>query len=272
MWTPSLPVSSSLFPSDVLAALSTWSQGCARAGWGQGASCDPGRERLGFERRPWQIHEGSKSIDWRASARRGELLVRQREREVGGELQLVLDRSASVQPGPTRRDADQRRIALIWGWLHLEAGGRLRLLTETFDGKFSGRGDCLTLLQALTALPEPSGTGIPHCTPAQQTLFLTDPWVRFLNPLPPQTSVLALVLQQEDRPPHGGLRLRDVESGDQLEVQFTPERYRKAWEDYLEQKRVELRNKGVQFMEYRLPASEATALTLLKELKESGLV
>lgn len=265
-------MSSSLFPSDFLTALAAWSQGRAREGWGQGASMSLGRERLGFERRPWQVHEGRKAIDWRASARRGELLVRQREREIGGELQLVLDRSASIQPGTTRRDADQRRIALIWGWLHLESGGSLRLLTSSFNAVYSGGSARQALIQTLSELPEPAGNEMPRFGASQETLLLSDPWFNFSCPIPTQTTLVALILPEEDQPPEGGLQLRDVESGEKFKATVSSREYQVSWEHYLQQKRVECHNKGAAFQEYRLPAPEATALTLLKQFKGAGLV
>ncbi|MDP6942251.1 MAG: DUF58 domain-containing protein [Planctomycetota bacterium] len=265
-------MSSQFFPADFLEALSTWSQQRARRGWGSQKSQKPGRERAGFDRRHWNEGEGIQNVDWRASARSGERLVRLREREVGGELQIVLDRSASLQPGPTRRDADQRRLALAWGWLHLEGGGNLHLLSPKFDGKFSGGSARGNLMSELERLPPPSGEALPEFGPSTESVFMTDPWSKIPLRFPTQTTVLTLVLPQEDTPPASGLNLRDIESGETLEVSVDSSRFQKTWERFLNRRSQEINNAGANPVEFRLPTHEASAVDLITRLKGANLV
>jgi uncharacterized protein (DUF58 family) len=270
-------VSGALFPPAFYAALAALARRRSRADGGRAAGPRAGRGLLGFEHRDYRPGDDLRQIDWRATARRGRPQSRLREEERGGELRLVLDRSASLTPSGPARDRDQRRLALALGWLHLEAGGRLRVSAAGAEAGFAGferRGQLQAFLAGLVA---PQGADESDDADGRSALarpgpvvWLTDPW----SAQPPArragARVALLVLPEEDEPPEGGLRLRCAESGTELEVELEAGTWARQWERWLAARTAGLRAVGYEGTVLR--CADPDPVGLLTRAEEAGLV
>ncbi|HEX5050204.1 MAG TPA: DUF58 domain-containing protein [Planctomycetota bacterium] len=112
--------------------------------------------------RPYVRGDDLRRIDWAASARTGELFVKQLEEEERRTAVLLLDLSASLLVGsPPRRLAALRLAAVVGGLAlrHLDGltvvapGAGARAITS-----FAGAGDLAALLQHLDTLPVADAT------------------------------------------------------------------------------------------------------------------
>jgi len=265
-------VNGPLFPPEYFQALAGLARRRSRPGSGSAAVPRAGRGLPGFERRAYAQGDDLRQIDWRATARAGAAQVRLREEERGGSLRLVLDRSASLTPGHHRRERDLRRLALAFGWLHLEAGGALRLAVpgegEQLFAGFERRG---ALQRRLEELGPPAGeAGGAELLRPGRAVWLTDPWSEAPASCPGEATVVSLILPEEDEPPAGGLHLRAAESGEELEVQLDPGDWAGRWEGWLHQRQLRLRAAGAAAVELRVGEGSATAA--LQRAEEAGLV
>ncbi len=265
---------SDLFPPSFFRALARLGRGSALRGVGQSRLPRPGRGVPGYERRPYAPGDEPRCLDVRASARSGHPLVRLREEERGGELSILLDRSASLAPESHRRDWDQRRLALVLGWRQLEAGGRVRV----FPGQgppfpCSSYARRATLQRFLEALPAPRGAAAPPAgPPASARVLLTDPWSPLPERFPGGSTVVTLVLPEEDRPPRGPLSLRAVETGEELEVDLDPGSHALRWDALLEGRQRAILQAGARALLLRCPRMDSPAETILRGAVEVGLV
>jgi len=212
--------------------------------------------------------DSMREVDWRATARQDEILVRHREEERGGHLLILLDRSASMTPQGLCRDRAQRRLALAAAWLALDAGSSVQIMGEHFEGQ-QGRA---TLQSFLCALSVPKGN---FETLAQQAstrrnvrvLALGDPWVgdawwgvlHSLASRPRPTHFAALRLAEETHPPSDFLEMRDAETGEALTIDLTTQRvdYDKAFDAHLAQQSARAVEMGVDFTVLDLPENES---------------
>ncbi|TAH38652.1 MAG: DUF58 domain-containing protein [Planctomycetota bacterium] len=275
-----------LFPPEFFRALERCSRARALPGAGRAAAARRGSTSPGFERARYATGDALAAVDWRASARRDTLLVRLREEERGGELCLVLDRSASLQPGQPRRDQDQRRLALALGWLRLEAGGSVRLHAGSPPLQFSGFERRSALQEALRALPAPQGSDAPPAAAAargaRRVLVLTDPWCgeptwSFLATAArrcAQTACVSLILPEEDTPPQAALDVTAVEGGGSLRADLDAgrEAYARRWEAWLAQRRARAAACGARLVEVRCGRAGASAAHILETAGRAGLV
>ena len=257
----------------------------------RGTAAEPraGSARMGFEHRAWQPGDDARRVDWRASARSPRVQVRRREEERGGELLLVLDRSASLCPQHARRDLDQRRLALAAGWLALEAGASVRLVAgDRAVQAFGGFERRVALQRALEALPAPAGADARPAwdalgpAPGRRALACGDPWggagwwrALAAAPAAGARELAILVLPEEDEPPATGLRVRDVETGATRTVALggaARGRFARAWARHLEELRAHAHDCGWRPAELRLPRAAAPAGAILRVAEEAGLV
>ena len=267
-------MSAELFPAEFFAVLAALARRPAAEGVGVASAPRPGSGRLGFEHRPYAPGDEPRWIDWRASARAGAPLVRRREEDRGGEWLLVLDRSASLCPRHSRRDEDQRRLALALGWLALEAGATLRVAAGGGPPQlFRGRERRAALQSFLAELPEPSGVEDAEILlRAEHTLVLTDPWGSVPQGARGQLAVVTLILPEEDEPPPGGWVVEDVESRESLSVALDRSRFSRAWEHYLERRRQACLEQRIHTVELRCGQPGDSAAAILHAAEEAGLV
>ncbi len=189
---------------------------------------------LGYELRAWQRGDTRRQVNWRATARSRQVMVRQPEREVGGQLWLLLDRSASLAPQNLDRDIAQRRLALALAWLALEQGASLQILAGEQCLQVEGWSQRDAVRLFLQQLPLPAGRvafALPS-TPLRagtRLHVLSDPW--FCEETWRRDGLLAgrwtqrlwtcLCLPQEHRPPQEPLLVQDVETGQKLNVDLS---------------------------------------------------
>lgn len=278
-----------LFPPEFFRALERIARRGPERGPGAAARPRPGRSRMGYQHRPYAVGDELRRMDWRATARAGRPQVRVPEEEVGGEHWLLLDRSASLAPVGTRRDLDQRRLALALGWLALERGGVATLVAG--DGplqRYEGSARRPALQAALAALPPPAGADHPpaEALPAHGTharaCFLSDPWcsepwwrlLRALRPRVEELTIVALILPEEDDPPAEALRLQAVEDGGQRLADLRGGRpaFRRAWRARLAGLAARAAELGARWCELRSGGPLDPASAVLQRAEERGLV
>ncbi len=229
-------MSGQLFPAEFFTALDRVARRRSRQVGGRAPVPRAGQGRAGFERRPWQWGDDPRRVDWRTSARVGQTLVRRREEDRGGDLLLILDNSASVACGSGRRSQDLRRLALALGWLHLESGGQLRLVSMGVSYPFAGPARRHALRSCLESLSNPNGTLRWDCLPSRgRVVFLTDPW----SPAPPPTRgnahMIRLADHGEEHPPYGELLLIEAESGRRAHGHSNASSWPSIWQKHLRQ-------------------------------------
>lgn len=236
----------------------------------------------GVDRRPWRAGDDRRAVDWRASARRSQLLVRDRHASRGGTLLIWLDRSASLTPQSRERDRAQRRLALAAGWLALERGALVRVRAGSGPERvYAGLARRHALRTWIENLEDPQGLdSAPRRLsrdPGCEILLLTDPWLTSEALIPADRSpragaparAVVLVLPEEDAPPHSALHVKDVEQGARLEVEM-PARpdWRHAWSAWLERLRWQWAGCG-----YRAQALRCTdAAALIREGERCGVL
>lgn len=278
-----------LFTPEFFQVLEGLARRAAERGPGDAAAREPGRQRPGSERRPYQPGDELRQVDWKATARRRSLQVRLPEAERGGEQLLLLDRSGSLAPGSLRRDRDQRRLALALGWLALE-GGAVALLAAGSGPvrRFAGRERRAALQGALERLPRPSGRapGRPAVWPVPgitRTVYaIGDPWVgagwwEALHACVlrgDRVKVVLLILAVEDEPPQEALLVEEVESGRELRTDLTGAgaRFARRWEGYLAGLRARAREAGAEACFLRCTGGREDGGRILRAAREAGLV
>ncbi len=228
---PAAAASTEPFPRAFFHALAALSRRRWLVRGGERTAAARGFAQHGGERRPWRPGEPLRAVDWRAAARRETgLWVRERERERGGRLVVLLDRSASMTPGDEPwRDLASRRLAFAAASLALEEGARVELHHQ--DGiplRIAGVGRSARLRALLEGLPPPAGLGaaLPALRPGGDLLVLTDPWLpdptwwdlATLAPRQRSCRVVFLTLRREAAPPAEALELVDAEAGRMLPV------------------------------------------------------
>ncbi|MGO9830488.1 MAG: DUF58 domain-containing protein [Myxococcaceae bacterium] len=99
----------------------------ALSGMHPGSGPGPGEDF--FQHRPYAAGEDVRAVDWRASARLGHLLVKERHRPLRQPLVLLLDGTASMgfPPGRTSKRHRARQLAAALALLALRRGDPVRL-------------------------------------------------------------------------------------------------------------------------------------------------
>ncbi len=275
-------MSEELFSPEFFAALAAVARRRARQTGGAAAQPGAGSAERGFERRAWRAGDDRRAVDSRASARRSQLLVRERHPQRGGSLLIWLDRSASLAPAGPARDWAQRRLALAAGWLALERGALVRARAgDAPERLFAGSARRQALRAWLAGLPDPRGGDVaprlgsrdPNC----EILLLTDPWLQpeclALSARRRRSAAAAraviLVLAEEDAPPRAALRLHEAESGGRLLVDLAEgAAWLPVWSAWLDGARARLRRCGFEAHDLRC----GSAAALIREGERCGVL
>ncbi len=192
-------------------------------GYGTRSQARPGRGEAFFDHRPYLPGDDPRLLDWKASARLGEPIVRQKAEERPGKFWLWIDGSPSMALFGKSTYAERVARVLV----EAARGERLRLLTPGGPRRPGKRleADPRGLLAA-----RPRARGTP--------LLITDgleegEFAAYLKRLPPFHLILVLAPEEIAPPPLEGV-LEDVESGERVTV--NPDRvpaYRAALEVHL---------------------------------------
>ncbi len=105
-----------------------------------------------FGTRPWQPGDSLRQVHWRASARRGELVVRQREQPRHRDVAVVLALSRSKRPSPSEELAMERAVsfaATVISELCRQGGAKVHLATFTRGAECLGGPASPAVLQDL---------------------------------------------------------------------------------------------------------------------------
>ena len=123
--------------------------------------------------RPYEVFESARHVDWKTSARTGELQVREFAREEDARVVLLLDLAVAPDDDDWFERAVECCAYLVWEFSL--RGTRLRLVTQSFDASFPEDGDVYTMLKYLALVtPEPARRPIfVHGTPGYPILFST---------------------------------------------------------------------------------------------------
>lgn len=134
---------------------------------GQHPGAQAGRGEDFFQHRGYVRGEDLRAIDWRASARTGHLLVKERHRPLRQPLLLLLDLSASMDfpPAPASKALCARRLAAALTTLALRRGDPVTMLGLAAGG-FRGVGRVVP--QGRSAeLAEALASRVPACAGAE---------------------------------------------------------------------------------------------------------
>jgi len=260
-----------VFPREFFAAMQQLQGRINSPFFGNKNSSTIGRTRRGFEHRQYQVGDDPRQLDWKASARTGRNLIRLRELDHGGCLQIILDRSASLCVNGLARDYAQRRLALAFAWLQSDAGGSVRIgQLGAHSSTIMDKLGCRDYLNNLAACKgECKSPAIPKC---ERTIIISDPWLDVPAHLPTQVEVVCLIDEQEERVPTGRLNLRCAETGKVLEVNASRRELSTRWTSHLRQQSSTLRKLGASWHELRGWRQAGDCTAILASAKELLLV
>jgi uncharacterized protein (DUF58 family) len=122
-----------------------------------------------YRLRPYELYENARYVDWRSSARTGDLQVREFASEERSIVYVYLDLRAD--PGPAFENAVERCAYLIWSLS--EESVRIHFRTQHADLLFPDQADLYRILREL-ALAQPD----PHAPPPSSD----DPHIVFSAP------------------------------------------------------------------------------------------
>lgn len=247
-----------------------------------------GDQVLGFERRRWQAGDHRRHVDWRATARTGHPVVRGMERERGGQLCLVLDRSASMAPNHFDRDIAQRRLCLALTWLGLEQGARVQIFAGNQPpARFSGWARRAAVIAFLQDLQPPSGTDVvqelKRRPDAGSSLHvLSDPWCcaenlqawSLLTQAFQTCQWTSLILPSENAPPKQVLELQAAESGQPMQVDLRNgyAQFQNSWKAFRQNQRDGLLTAGFHPSELLCKEAKQDAAGLLRRAARHGVL
>jgi len=224
-----------------------------RGGGGRAPIAERGGRVEFADHRAYAPGDDPRNLDWAVYARLGSLVVKEFEAPREAHLLLLLDRSASMEPFG-KADA-ALRLAGALGWLGLAAGARVSVATAAGASRWiAGPERFPELLRAL----EQAGDGAadfpraieraPAAGGGRRTAILigdfyeAEPLSRALAALGRAQRVCVHVLAPEEMhaPDAAAVRLRDAESGEEVEVQLDEEtraRFARGAAKFLEERR-----------------------------------
>lgn len=193
-----------------------------------------GRRKSGFgeafwQFRPWQAGDASRAIDWRQSAKRENLFVREKELETAQTALLWRDASASMRFSGARNRASKKDYAdtllLSLALLMLDAGERVGILGSALPPQ--------TGVQAVTRIcaaledapdfPAIAGTGRAHIALFSDFYFPLEETADFCAGLA-ASGAEGVIVQvtdpaEEKLPGHGRVKFQDMEDAQTLDVE-----------------------------------------------------
>ena len=287
----------SLLASRTLERLSVLDVGVRRATGGgrigERAAGVAGAGTIFHEHRTYSPGDDLRYVDWNAYGRLRSMHVKVFELEENLDVRLMIDATGSMGSGPgSKLDAGQRAAAMV-GATALARGDVVRLLRwpGRESATFSGAGKTQGLLRAME---EPAGGArIPldeavraAMPPVRRrgfallvTDFLDDPTafrraIDYLCHTRVELTCLHVVGREERDPREGGaLRLRDAESGEELEIDVDDDllaRYRERFDRWLRAVRAYLRSKRVRHV--IVDTAHATDADLMRLLLREGVL
>ncbi len=176
-------------------------------GYGTRTEARPGRGEAFFDHRPYVPGDDPRLLDWKATARLGQPIVRRKAEERPGRFWLWLDGSASM--GLFGKAGYATKVARVL--VEAARGERLSLLTEQGPRR-PGRALAADPRGLLAARPRARGTPILITDGLEEGDF-----AGYLRTLPPFHLILVLA-REELRPPPVEAVLFDVETGEQVAV------------------------------------------------------
>jgi len=136
-------------------------------------SQSPGGEHDFYRIRPYVSSESARHLDWKSSARTGELQVREFAREQRQTLEIVLDRR--ISPGQEEWLETAIECCAFLAWEFQESP--LVMRSQRYHTRIPGDGDIYTILKFL-ALAIPDSAALSECLndePTIQILLSADP-------------------------------------------------------------------------------------------------
>lgn len=279
-------MSAALFPPEFFVELARQGARQKMGMMGERPEARRGDQVPGFERRRWQTGDRRRHVDWRATARLGYPVVRSLERERGGHLCLVLDRSASMAPQNPNRDVAQRRLGLALAWLALEQGARISIFAgDAQVAQFSGWSRRAAVIPFLENLSAPAGTDVVHSLKYRPEAgsalhVISDPWCSaetlqtwsLLTPGFQQCLWTSLVLPEENAPPKQSLALQPAEGGPSMQVNLTEDyaHFQNSWEVFRRAQREGLTAAGFHPVEVLCKTAELDAAGILRRAARHG--
>ncbi|MGO8971702.1 MAG: DUF58 domain-containing protein [Myxococcaceae bacterium] len=256
----------------------------ALSGMHPGSGPGPGEDF--FQHRPYAAGEDVRAVDWRASARLGHLLVKERHRPLRQPLVLLLDGSDSMgfPPGRNSKRHRARQLAAALALLALRRGDPVRLDVLTEGGFLptaralpgagaaaraeallgqegtAGQADVARALHRLSADELSAKHAVLLSDLYGDTALLQRGLERLVH-AGAAVTVLHLLSERDVRLPAGTRAVRDVESGETLavghpEAQQLPLRVQ-AWKRAL---RALAERAGAEWVSVEAEANPAVAL------------
>ena len=281
-------MSAELFPPEFFVELARQGARQKMGMMGERPEAHRGDQVLGFERRRWQAGDRRGHVDWRATARTGQPVVRSMERERGGQLCLVLDRSASMAPNHIDRDIAQRRLCLALSWLALEQGARVQIFAgNQTPARFSGWARRAAVIPFLQNLEAPSGADVvqelkrrPEAGSALHVL--SDPWCSaedlqswaLLTQGFQTCQWTSLMLPSENAPPKQVLELQGAEGGASMQVDLRKgyAQFQDSWKEFRLKQRDGLIAAGFHPLELLCENAKQDAANLLRRAARHGVL
>ena len=287
-----------LLPPDLrsrLDRLSLSTRGRVQALWAGGHASVRKGESLDFaDYRPYVPGDDFRKIDHNLWARLGQVLIRQYEAEEELPLRLVIDASASMSLHGKHDTAV--RLAAVVAYLTLASGDRVQpSVTPGPDGRAALNGPVgrhsSTWPQLERWLESLVPAGQAPLTPAVRSLIggsptrgplvlisdlFDDEWERALDSLSVAAGGIVFhVLGSQELDPHvsGDLRLRDIETGNEIDVSTSAETlrlYRTELERFVEAAAGRAKRAGLDYL--LVEAGPSAAETALTALLASGAV
>ncbi|MFT7517163.1 MAG: hypothetical protein ACI84O_000953 [Myxococcota bacterium] len=259
-----------LFPDDFFAALLQVPLINRYADYSNSASSRLAQQRS-VNRRQYSVGDSRKTVDWRASARASQLLVRPLQDSNTRSLVLCLDRSSSLISESQDRDFAQRRLAFAIAWRCLRQQGRLVIVAGKQVCRISSITQIAALQDFLEKLSdvdhEDLDLSLLHAQDsADELVLLSDTWLNFerLNAARYYAKRLRHVLMITEREaclPKQKLKLRHAETGQALAVDWHNNPPQQRFQEFVERQHHQLRSLGFESNSFYCPAvTEAAQL------------
>lgn len=252
-----------LFPRDFFAALQQVPLNNRYADYSNSAAARAAQQRS-VNRREYQAGDSRHLVDWRASARSPQLMVRPQQDAHTRGLVLCLDRSLSFTAESDDRDYAQRRLALALGLRCLQNKAELSVVAGTQWCHLTSVAQGNELQGFLTELSEQPKAAIdlqvlPSGLRVDELVFLTSPWhslesvngaARFAKRL----RALLLLSARECKLPQERMVLQHAATHEQLNVDWHSNPPQQRFTDFVEFQLRQLQQRGFSCSSFAVPS------------------